>query len=547
MGVSFLTTRPPLLIQGRDSAIPSLEDIIWGGPIGSTTSPAQPKPTFDDHVDKLAHQLQVSSNYNTFIFYQYILYLYTKIFITPDTSRIYTDTLKGIITIIRNALDNPQLTDTTLRTLCRTQPFGPDPIGTTLANNIVILRNRLNPNVVYPGSDDIINIVHAIYSTRPVVSTNITLYKIKLIGIEGHDLPTLGLESTTRTVSLDTTQYTTNSDLLWKFIYSLNIGKNIKGNGDLNFYLYLLASLALPLDPLELVNSQRVNLYNNERTGVPFLNYLAMLLKQRSLGYNYILSRLADPRRRLMNQLHRFCGVGATCIRDAIQTRSLISLIEETIGSSGTSPLSKEERDIFNQLESSVNAAGVPFTREISYRAEFGDSSEAFRGVRIAAQKKNDDTGEFPDDPTPPEEDPTKPSKKPVKDPKKQPGDKPDKNNTPADGPTSPSDAEEPSNPPQTDDDTIGQSSDKESAVNSESKFLPLALPTENIDDHLYRLAVLRFVSNLDASPNPNITPESLNVLRAWCGALLFIASAETTRKLLTQLKLTGKLKEFNK
>ena len=76
--------------------------------------------------------------------------------------------------------------------------------------------------------------------------------------------------------------------------------------------------------------------------------------------------------------------------------------------------------------------------------------------------------------------------------------------------------------------------------------FFPLALPTETIDDHLLRIKVLRYLCDKDKDPEPDITPENLEVLKYWCETWLFIASIDQTKKLLAQLNLTSQLKELN-
>ena len=330
-------------------------------------------------------------------------------------------------------------------------------------------------------------------------------------------------------MSLDTRRFTSFTDLYWKFIYSLNIPDAVGLNGlTLLSYFYLLARLALPLDPVVLTSTMRSNITTNTRTGVPFLNYLAMYLRQRGLGYDYKLSRLADTRRVILQQVHKFCGVGATFIRDTRYARPLIVDIERVVDGLDGQGISDEEWHILSHLDRAVGGQDeqrLPFLTHLKSQSQGG----------LEAKKPDPDA-----DPTP---EPNDPKPKKPKPPKKTDL---DAFSDDAD-PTQPDTSDDNPSPTETGDDTIGQAgtTDPSPAPRPPSTLLPLALPTETIDDHLYRLSVLRFVSNLCNAPDPKISSEALNLLKVWCGHVLFIAAAATTKSLLSQLKLTGKMKEF--
>ena len=528
MTVSQELPRPPILLQER--LTPTLE-ALWSGPVGSTALPVRPVGT-TEIVDTIMRQVQAGGNYNCYIFTQYVQYLYLRIFQVDETTQLCRDQLRGIRETVISAWRTRRITDRGLNEFIRTRvaDVPGDSRGSEFVEALRVLYNRFNPDAAYAGTEDIFDIVFAVYNDRPVSVKEVVPYRASLCQIDGYATPTHSLSSTARRVSLDTTLFFDMKDLYWKFIYSLNIPSHIESSGDFSFYIWLLASLALPLDPISLTTTMRRNLYDNSRAGVPFLNYLAMYLRQRTFNFGYTLSRLADPRRRVTQQLHRFCGVGATTIRDSQYARLLLEEIERLSDQKNENNLSNDERSMLFELLSVVNTSeNLPFVREISYRASFEGSLEAAKvkppvedpapdeGTPPTKKKKkkeeNDDIGAFSDD----------------KDP------------------TADDTADNDQDPSKTGDDNIGQSDtpDQASEPRPVSKLLPLALPTETIDDHIYRLAVLRFVSHLDSAADPGVAPETLSFLKVWCGALLFIASSEATRSLMSQLKLTGKLKEF--
>ena len=417
MTVSHELTRPPLLLQDR--ATPALE-ILWSGPVGTTSSPVRQAPIPAEITETILRQARAGENFNCYIVTQYIQYLYLKIFQTGDTTQLCRDHLNGIRETIISSWRDHKITDRGLNEFIRVQVSESSevPVGTAFAENLKVLYYRFNPDAAYVGTKNLFEVVYAIYSDRPVTVKEVVPYRAVLCQLEDYTTPTLGLTSTTRRVSLDTTQFVEMKDLYWKFILSLNIPAHIEGEGDFSFYIWLLASLALPMDPIALTLHMRDNLYDNSRAGVPFLNYLAMYLRQRSLGFGYALSRLADPRRRITQQLHRFCGVGATMIRDGRCVCPLLEEIEKLADQKDRNYLSDDEWSmLFELLSVADTSRNLPFVQEISYRASVESSLEAAK-VKSPAEdpapeedapptkkkkkeSSDDNTGAFADDPDP--------------------------------------------------------------------------------------------------------------------------------------------------
>ena len=538
MSVSISVTRPPLLLRQHHRTM-STENLL--SELEIPDGPSDLQPNIIEQIEKIIPQSSTTDNFNSYILSQYIQLLYITIFVSSDTSQVFRDVLDGVETSIKEAWRNRQITDRMLNTLVKRFIIDKEPEpGQELADVLRSVFDRLRPDESYPGSKDIFNIVYAIYNNRPVVAKPVIPYRITLDEVEGYVKPTFVLTSTNKVVYIDTTLLTDFKIPIWKFIYSLGIPTRLEANEDFYFYMYLLASLALPMDPIQLTSTMRANLYTNDRAGVPFINYLAMYLRHSMFGLDYTLSRLADPRRRLTQQSHLFCGVGAATIKDRLFVKQLLTEIEKKLEQADSIIMTEDERVIFNNLVSIVDSKKNSFVREISYQASYEESSvEAIKSI------------------TDPEPNPTedkvdkKVGKKSSTGKTKESTNKESDNGAFSDDKNKiPNDTEIPddtsTDTTQTGDDTIGLS-DQEPSTTTITKLLPLALPTETIDDHIYRLTVLRYISLLCNTPNPDITPDAFNIMKAWCGSLLFIASVETTRKLIAQLKLTGKLKEFVK
>ena len=500
---------PPLLLRQCATPVLSLEMFLpEQSPTHSLITITQP--------DKLSAIKGSELNYNRYILAQYAMYLYIQIFMTDITSHVYRDLLQVIGRTISSAWRGRQVTDRTLNELIRLYiPNGEQSSDKTdFVKMLRIVASRISPEDEYPGINDILSVVYAMYDNRPVVTNSVTLYRITLSPIVGYSVPALNLTPIRSGIVLNTNTSFSCPNLTWKFINALNIAENIKSPGDFSSWITTLATLALPLDPIGLTTDLRSNLSENNKTGIPFLNYLAMYLRQRALGFDYTLSRLADTRRYVMQQLHRFCGVGATCIRDGQFVPTFLNSFHVPT-EQDTSIFSSDDQVLYQNLVTTVGQQRLKFLRELHYS----------EGVEAAKSK---DTEKFSDD-ADPTTDTT--SLKDTADPNV------DNNSSTDDVDTS-----------QTSDDTIGQAGDSNQAGSTRptSTLLPLALPSENIDDHMYRLTVLRFVSDLSSATQPDVTAETLTLLKVWCGSLLFIASSSATKALISQLKLTGKMKEIS-
>jgi len=505
--------RPPLLMHADSAALSALEAFLLDSQPGlhynKTTQP------LDAIIDTIRQQVEVGNDYNCYIFVQYSLYLYMQIFTRYATSWVYRDHLDAILTAVGNAGTSGQVTDRLLLGLLRNFAY---PLSDTtnrheLVQTLESIQVRLQPERAYPGIETILKLVYALYDTEPYILDDVLLYQTVLRQLEGYDKPALVLVPACHT-TLNTTHYTGMSDLYWKFVYSLNIPDTIDQSGSFLDSLYLLARMALPLDPIQLTTAMNHHIMQNQQTAIPFCNYIAMYLKQRILGFDYQISRLADTRRLLMKRLHRFCGVGATTINDLVQARAWIDTIRVRIEATDPPLLDDDERDVFAFLSAAVSytETNVPFVRGLYYESSVEAAAVANKKPTQSQKAGDDDTtGAFADDAQTVQNNPTPPS-----------------------------------DPVETDDDTIDQTGNNSPPVMpSISTLLPLALPSETIDDHLFRITVLQYIAHLNTIPNPDISADALRVMNTWCESWLFLAAIKITKQLLAQLKLTGHLKEF--
>lgn len=534
-----LSQCPHLLLRRYADPVPSVEQFL----ISAQGDLPVPTDT-DSQIEILTRQSKASTNYNQYIFSQYVMYLYVNIFMADTNSRIYNSLLQSTIVEIRTAWRNRITTDRSLNELIGKyiQDGGSSTVDSNYGRDFVdalrVVGGRLALEATYPGINDILAIVCAMYDDRAVNVPDVTLYRITLVQLDGYKTPTFVLTSIRSGFTLNTINNIKTTDLVWKLIGSMNIPSRIKIGGDFTQYLTCLAQLAIPLDPVALTTSLRYNLSSNEKSGVPFLNYLAMYFRQRALGFDYNLSRLADPRRLIMQQMHKFCGVGATVIYNNQYVINFLKEIDNIGESSNGNLFTESDTALYRQLNEAVTSQKLPFVRKLHYNA----STEA---AKVSDAPEDPDKSNPPDKP----EKPVKP-KKPKKPTEPADPDQPDEPDTGAfadDTDPTTNSTDDNSDTSQTSDDIIGQTGDTNQPVppRPSSTLLPLALPSETIDDCLYRLAVLRFVSNLVNATDSDVTAKTINLLKVWCGSLLYIASADTTRTLVSQLKLTEKLKEY--
>jgi hypothetical protein len=523
---------PPLLLQMESPTRSALESFLFGSQPGVSDPPP---PSMETMLETIKRQVQAGDDYNRYLFSQYVMYRYIMIFVTPATSWIYRNHLVGVASAISDAVATGKVTDRALASFLRLYlaPFE-NPARDTdqslaFCDALSVVQARLQPSLSYPGIDDLLRVIDVVHSKRPLHTPETMLYQTILRQIDGYDQPTLVLVPVGRsTLQTDPSIQTDTS--YWTFVYSLNLPAKLQNPGDLSMAFYLLARLALPLDPIELTTRMSQALISNDKTGIPFCNYLAMYLKQRLLGMDYKLSRLADSRRILMQRLHQFCGVGATCVGDVVYARYFMDALGQVVETNET--LSDADRMLFAFMNDSVTytPTASALTRRLRYEA-------AIEAAMAAVKKQKKPAG----DTDPP--DPDNPDNTPDESEDDEDAD-PDAFATDPDTGKDPGDTTAPS--PETDDNPIDQPGGNPTPITQAvSTILPLALPSETIDDHLFRLTLLQYVSHMNATPNPDIPPEALGVLNTWCESWLFLAAIKATKQLLAQLKLTGHLKEF--
>jgi len=509
---------PPLLLRKYATAVPGVEMFL------SPVSEVQTLQSEDhDDLKILALQFKGGESYNQYVFTQYLIYLYVNIFVNHDTSYIVTDVLKNVLAMLRNSVNDNRVTDRSLKELLHTYlPEDRPAIPTQgLVDALRVIYGRLTPNLTTPGIDDIMGVVEVIYDHRPTTAPSVLLYRVSLTQLEEDASITLILTPTHLRTLIDTTSCYMVTDPIWKLIFGLNIPSRLEHGSLFLMWMTEIASLALPIDPISLLGSMRYHMDCDDKAGVPFLNYLAMYLRQYALGNDYKLSRLADPRRMILQQLHRFCGIGGTFIRDSNRYAQIFlrQIADVTIDTNERDVFSQSDMDLFDHLKTALVGTKVQFVRKLNYGS----------GIEAAKAKSEDEDTPDPDDDKAAFADDDDPTAKDT------PQTEPDATST------------DNSDSSQTGDDIIGQTGDTNQTVppRPTSTLLPLALPTETIDDHLYRLTVLRFASHIVTATDPDIPAEAVNLLRIWCGAFLFIAAVAPTKALVSQLKLTEKLKEF--
>lgn len=506
-----------------------------------------------------------------YILAQYILYLYIRIFVMPETSKIYTDFLRdGISELRNNAIDTQ---DMQLQQLLNSVL---DPIKGFTNLDVPLLEKlirRLRPEETNPNLTHIITIVLFMYTkTKGLTSSGpVVISKVTLELIEGFDQPAFVVTPVFE-IPLTTKNGAMVDHLFWKLIYAMRIQDHLRERGDFTDIMTFIAQLALPLDPMSLMVQMRQSAGVDQRAGVPFINYVAMYMKQRALGFDYSLSCLADARRILTRRLHQFCGIGGVSISDRMYVAPFLRCIEDC------QVFSKEDDRLFDILIDGEKDAAIQFTKALRYPESALEAAATAEGDEVddttTDSKDADGTGKKkkPVKKSPAKEKSVSPKKTP-KTPAKAskdadegtPSDQDDQGGFSSDPTAAPPPSEDdtvtseddsatlddsddtPANASQITDDNIDRTSDvgQDAAAAKIKVFMPLALPTETFDDHLLRMAVLKLVCDLDQDQAPDITPENLDTLKYWCGSWLFIASIGQTKKLLSRLELTGKLKEL--
>lgn len=475
---------PPILIRlvRETSALEALT-IPLEKPVG---------PQLDEHAAYLVEKDDV----DTYILSQFICAMYLRILFTNQTSGIYWDILSTISNDLHRNLTD--ITDPALNTLL-VEYFRDGKLNIRLLTNVML---RLNVGNTTPLAQ-IAAAVLVAYGSDNHVGATISLYLPRLTYVEAFETPTLSLVRGP-TITLATTRDGAQSPF-WRLLNSISDqGETFDG------LMYTIAQLAMPLGPADIVVQMREGLGRSERAGVPFVNYVAMYLKQQELGYQYSLSVHSDARRILMRRLHQFCGVGGTTYAyDAREARNFLNGLQKVLVETPS------ELEMFARLKQATSPESGMFSDTLGF------GIEAIKTDNTDPTSEDTDDGAFDDD-----VDPT---------------DVTDDDTT--------AQTTDDENTGQTTDNNIDRTSDvgQDSAAANKNAFIPLALPTETIDDHLLRRALLKYVSDMDKDPAPDITPELLSILKYWCDSWLFIASIDQTKKLLNQFKLTGQIKELVK
>lgn len=477
----------------------------------------------------------------SYFFGQYVILLYLTILARRQTTPIYTQILQRTRAALAAADQARQIQDPLLCELIRTLPFEGEGVSTVRARTLEILLVRLRPESCFPDIAHLVHLVSAIYDERPRLIEKCWLYKAVLAELDDQTPPTLALIPYGHQISLTTAGVEQTKDLLWKLIFSISFPLTITGPDRVAYLLETIAALALPLEPVALTQEMTFNLQAAKKLGIPFVNFLAMYLRQNRLGFDYTLSRLANPRRMLLQNLHRFCGVGAMTISDRAEAgvwiRRLYEIVDTAIDAGVIDRDALENRMIIALTRAIESSETVRLTNPLRNEGsvEAGGVTRPVKPSKKTSRSISPSTSQDPQTPGPPEE--TAPDDDAfADDPAETTNENPDE---PATDPTI--------DPTQNDNDTIDRTGDvgRTPAADTANAFIPLALPTENIDDHLIRLVVLNYVTSADTASNPTLKPEDLTALKYWCEKWLFIASIDLTKKLLSRLHLTGLIKEF--
>jgi DNA replication initiation complex subunit (GINS family) len=453
------------------------------------------------------------SQFDRYVLAQYFLYLYINIFVNWYTSHIYMMLLgEGMDALLRNA---DKVKDVALRDLLRNYISPLRVQEDDQVKRLEALVQRLHPEEAFQGMEDVIAVVLAVYSRKRVAHLKpVMIQRITLQELDGYDSPAFVLAPIFKT-GLDTNGFETQTPMTWKLINSMRIQELFREPGDLSYYLALLSMLALPMDPMDIIYQMRSSVAQNSKAGIPFLNYMAMYFRQQYMGIDYQLSRQADSRRILQRRLHQFCGIGGVAIAD----RNFALPFSRQLEGDHKYKFTDEDRNTLRIIEEGIEDDVVRFTRKLNY----GEATEGKKTPADPAAKDEtpdpDDDGAFASDDADLNDDPS---------PEPDPG-------------------QDPQNTTETGDNDIDRTSDvgQDFAAANAKTFIPLALPTETIDDHLLRRALLHYVSDMDKDPAPDITPENLELLKYWCDSWLFIASIDQTKKVISQLNLSEKLKEL--
>lgn len=492
---------PPIMVRSISNDF-SLEDLI----IPKDTAP---KPI---SLDELIIQPELNSD--TYFLSQLIYGLYINIFISAYTNFIY----KNIVNDIGNELyyNISNIKDPYLKEIISTAFVNSSwwyyP-GTDNLNKVLLRFNILNKDT---DLAKIAAVVLFAYSDNKITELkNATLYGIQLSNVTDYENVGLSLTKlyTTNLVAKTESYGEPICKLLFGIIDSAIIEETLQL--DNSCIVHNIAKLALPLDPTAITATLNNNAISHGcKVSIPLTNYLAILIKEYEMGTVYILSKNANPRRVLTQSVHNFCGTTSYygCL-DIQTTRIFLEKLFEL-----NKFINIQLIDfVISDINKAINNPNITTALEASKDDDGAFSDDIPDTVTETVDKSNDDVDTSSSD----------------NDPDSGDGDGQDPNSDPT---------------VKNNNDNIDRTSDvgQDSAAAS-GVYIPLALPTETIDDHLLRLAILQYVSDLGTDPNPDITPKNLEILTYWCERWLFVASIDQTKKLLVKLKIDNKVKELFK
>jgi hypothetical protein len=469
---------------------------------------------------------------DTLFFIQYLLRMYVRIFslMSPD--------INSLITCIE---EHDRLTD----------PYLSELINRDSTDTEAIEKLSLRLNAYRYIDKSIIETVLAAYSRSKLYSfKDVQLYHIRFENNPKMPVvlyPSIKVDLDNKKAIEFIIPRRIENEPFWNILFSIE-----------RFYTHIsvyekllcLAQLAAPLPPVYVTHDATSINSNRYEEGVPLSNIAAMMirdvrtnpysLEENESGYNLSAN--------LKNNINHFFGAGSFCCHNYLLAKEFIKIICDTSN--------KESNKMYARTISKIEDY---FHINISNKSTLVPSTEA--------TKNNDDddfdTGKFTGDPKKKKKD--KNADKPDED---SDGGLDNKNKKPgeedADDLDNPNDTFEEDDATKTglnedddgglsnntenntednqgSDDIIASTADKDHTVGS---IIPLAGADETTNDHLYRLAVLNYTTQCITKAASDVSPNVVETLRMWCNRWLFLASTKCTRKLLTQLKVTG-LKEF--
>lgn len=373
---------------------------------------------------------------------------------------------------------------------------------------LVVVASRTHLQAVFdPG---LLVLVMAALGDTPVRSPGVQLVLPALNG----DL--YGASATTLSnLTVDTTQVDRELPPYWRLLHGLFDHAEGKDGLDLEQLLRVVARTALPLTPKAFTV---VDPYRG-RVAVPFANYLSLTALDHLLYGSHpgMRTTYVSPAE-YINVVHsRFFGNSDFAIRDLEHARAFVTrMLEQGRTLPGTSPF----RELVDALLKSPH--GYPRTPSIAEAA--GSQTPAFEALADIFDEEAPADGEAPAEPDADDEITLDPA--------------PD-DAAPA---TPPGEDGAPVLPPDSDDDSMDAPAVGE---DNTMDLIALVRDSANVNDHLYRRAVLAALRALERNPESGVNPEELELLRVWCNRWLFLAARSETEQLIENLGLRTALSQF--